>query len=137
LAAVAAFLRALADHVERDAAFGAHVRALVVASGLIGQPRTVGTRRKSTNARGGLARAATVEGPLALDPFDLMRAEGEDQLRARLDEVDAAALHRIIRAHRLDPARLSVRWSDRERLIALIMDQVRARADHGKAFARV
>jgi hypothetical protein len=71
------------------------------------------------------------------DPFALLRDRGEAHLRTHLAALDLPALRQIIRVHRLDPARISARWTNRERLVALIVDQVRARADHGKAFSRV
>ncbi|HYM26651.1 MAG TPA: hypothetical protein VET66_00750 [Steroidobacteraceae bacterium] len=72
-----------------------------------------------------------------LDPFALLRSGGEDGLRRALGVADVATLHRIVRTHRLDPARVSARWTARERLVELIVTQVRARASHGQAFARV
>jgi hypothetical protein len=67
----------------------------------------------------------------------LLRVHGEQALRATLDGLDLASLQRIVRAHHLDPHRVSARWSARERVIGLIVEQVRARAQHGKAFERV
>lgn len=81
------------------------------------------------------ARAGT-ETPLP-DPFALLRAGGDDGLRQSLEQYDSYDLQRIIRAHRLDPARISARWTARDRLLALIVDQVRARANHGRAFEHV
>jgi hypothetical protein len=122
-AAVAAFLRALAERAERDQAFGREVAALLAQSGLLSAGRTAGGGRREPAA--------------PLDPYRALRETGPDGLRARLEQLDAPALHRLIRAHRLDPARVSARWTRRERLVALIVEQLRGRADHGKAFARV
>jgi len=73
----------------------------------------------------------------APDPFAVMRAQGEMGLRATLDALDLPTLRQIVRAHRLDPARISARWANRDRVIALIVDQTRARLNHGRAFERV
>jgi hypothetical protein len=67
----------------------------------------------------------------------VLRVSGEVGLRATLDALELVTLRQIVRAHRLDPARISARWTVRERVIALIVDQVKARANHGKAFARI
>jgi hypothetical protein len=67
----------------------------------------------------------------------LLREGGESGLRAALAGLDLASLRQLVRTHRLDPNRVSARWSAHERVVALIVDQVRARANHGKAFARV
>jgi hypothetical protein len=72
-----------------------------------------------------------------VDPFAVLRDEGENALRAHLEAFTTSDLQGIIRAHRLDPARISARWTNRARLVDLIVAQVRARADHGKAFSRV
>jgi len=66
-----------------------------------------------------------------------MRDQGEEGLRATLAALDLMALRQIVRTHRLDPARISARWTTRERVIALIIDQVRARLNHGRSFERV
>ena len=67
----------------------------------------------------------------------MLRKDGEDGLRAQLAQLDVAALRQIVRAHRLDPARISARWTATDRVIALIVEQVRARANHGRAFERL
>jgi hypothetical protein len=75
--------------------------------------------------------------PAPLDPFAELRGHGEADLRAALAELDLAALRQIVRAFRLDPARVSARWTTPERVIELIVEQVRARAGLGRAFEHV
>jgi hypothetical protein len=137
IAAVAAFLRVLADQVERDAPFGKRVRALAEDSGLFAPSRPVTSGGRAAKAPPDKPRTESADVVATLDLFSVLRVDGEARLRARLGEMDVPALHRLIRGYRLDPARISARWSDRDRLISLILDQVRARSDHGKAFARV
>jgi len=72
-----------------------------------------------------------------MDPFALWRTQGEDALRDALNGLDLAALRALVRTHRLDPARVASRWTARDRVIALIMTQVKARLNHGRAFERV
>ena len=140
-----AFLRALARRADADPAFAAQMLAALDESGLKSASdeaqrastptRTKGSRtRASTRATPGAP--ATNETP-APDPFTIYRAQGEERLRATLDELDLATLRAIVRAHRFDPARISARWTARERVIALIVDQVKARANHGRAFERI
>lgn len=139
-AAIAGFLRRLAKRVERDPEFGRAVAAVLVESGLLAQQPA---RRGTASAAGGtrtraVPRAGAAEGDMPpMDPFAVLRQRGEAGLRADLRDLDVPAMRQLVRAHRLDPARISARWTNRERLIALIVDQVRARADHGKAFARI
>ncbi len=58
-------------------------------------------------------------------------------MRTVLEAQNVTTLRALIRSHRLDPARISARWTAPDRLIALIVQQVRASANIGKAFARV
>ncbi len=147
--AVAAFLRLLAKRVEGDAAFAAHVAAALRESGLLRTMPDANLEAPSTSttrARGGrrAAKAATAlhdagaaDGEAAPDPFALLRAHGEAGLRSALEALDLTALRAIVRTHRLDPARISARWTTRDRVIGLIVTQVQARANHGKAFSRI
>ena len=140
-AAVGVFLRALADRAEADPALAAQLHAALRESGLL--PTTLAPSAPSappaTPARRSARSAvpATAASAPALDPFAVLRTHGESSLRGALEALDLVALRQLVRVHRLDPARISARWSARERVIALIVDQVRARADHGKAFSRV
>jgi hypothetical protein len=139
--AIAAFLRSLAGRVEADPALAGQVAAALCESGLLpageaapAPPSSAGdlnrhgsgVRTPKGNARGVLS-----------DPFAILRTEGEDALRRALDELPLSELRHVVRAHRLDPARISARWASRERVVQLIVGQVRARLDHGKAFSHV
>ena len=72
-----------------------------------------------------------------LDPFAVLRQSGEQGLREALVALDLASLKAIARAYRLDPARISARWTAPERIIELIVEQAQARLNHGRAFERV
>ena len=136
---VAAFLRGLADQVERDELFAAMLRRLLQEAGLIdGESRESAQRPpggKKRTARVG-ALDARQDAP-AVDPFAVLRVSGEAALRSRLEALDLTALRHIVRTHRLDPARISARWTARERVVSLIVEQTRARVNHGRAFTHV
>jgi hypothetical protein len=130
--AVARFLRALAARAETDTAFAAHLSMALQESGLL-PGKTPSARR-----HGGVAGKERLAVEQALpDPFALLRAGGPEGLGAALQSLALGQLRQIVRTHRLDPARISSRWTARERVIALIVEQVQARANHGKAFSRV
>jgi hypothetical protein len=143
--ALAAFLRELANRAERDPVLAAHLRDALEASGLLAMAGH--SRRPHASAKS--PSAATPRPPHAAtspqastasampDPYVLLRERGEEGLRAALAELDLAALRAMVRTHRLDPARIAARWTARERVIELIVSQVRGRANLGKAFARV
>ncbi len=144
--AVAAFLRLLAKRVEGDAAFAAHVAAALRESGLLraipdghleAPPSRASGGRHAAKAATARHDAATADGEAPPDPFALLRAHGEAGLRSALEALDLIALRAIVRTHRLDPARISARWTTRDRVIGLIVTQVQARANHGKAFSRI
>lgn len=135
-ATLSAWLRALAKRAESDAAFAAQMLDAARESGLTGAldgaspPTTRGRKAAPTPPTPAPAAPAP-------DPFAIYRAQGVEGLRAALDALDLPALRAIVRERRLDPARISARWTARERVINLIVDQVKARANHGQAFRRV
>lgn len=143
-AAVSAWLHSLATRAESDPAFAAQMLAALRESGLMGallteapasEPRGA-ARRPRTRSAPRSAGAPASEAPPP-DPFSVYRSQGEAGLRVMLDGLELASLRAIVRERRLDPARISARWTARERVIALIVDQVKARANHGHAFERV
>jgi hypothetical protein len=78
-----------------------------------------------------------LEAGRAIDPFTILREQGQGGLRARMLLLDLDALRTLVRSHRLDPGRIASRWTDRERLVELIVEQVQARAGLGRAFEHV
>ena len=139
---VARFLRALATRVEQDATLATHIAACLRESGLLvdgAVERDAATppRNRQRRADGGASASRPPNQDSTLDPFALWRASGEDALRQRLGELSLPELRTIVRAHRLDPARVSSRWTAGERVAALILEQVRARMRHGRAFERI
>jgi len=135
--AAARLLRDLAERAEQDPAFGIQLAEAVRSSGLLdtmSQPSASASPRKKPANEAKRPAVTTAELP---DPFQVLRKDGEDGLRALLAQLDMAALRQIVRAHRLDPARISARWTATDRVITLIVDQVRARANHGRAFERL
>jgi hypothetical protein len=139
LGAVARFLRGLADRAEQDPAFGQQIATLLAEAGLLpgSASAPAGKRAARAGSAGRRVGGAAVSAAVDVDPYSLLRTEGDETLRARLSTLTPTELHSVIRTHRLDPARISARWTSPARLIDLIVAQVRARADHGKAFSRV
>lgn len=144
-AAVGTFLRRLAERAERDPGFAAQVGTALRESGLLAhiagagggvargkKPRTTPSAAHANDASEASAPAAAPP-----DPFVLLREQGEAGLRSTLEALDLQTLRALVRTSRLDPARISARWNARERVIALIVSQVLARANHGKAFSHV
>ncbi len=135
---LSAWLRALAKRAESDAAFAAQMLDAARESGLAGALGGVTSQptapRPSTRSRKSAPAAPATPAP---DPFAIFRAQGVEGLRAALGALDLSTLRAIVRERRLDPARISARWTARERVISLIVDQVKARANHGQAFRRV
>jgi hypothetical protein len=134
--ALAAFLRALARRVEQDPTFARTLLA-VYAESSSAQPTATPPARAAVRREGTSTRRAQIAAVPPFDPFVLLRAQGEAALRVRLGELELTGLRAILRAHRLDPARIAARWTARERIVDLIVEQVRARTSLGRAFEHV
>jgi hypothetical protein len=136
--AIGSFLRGLASRVESDAALALQIQSALEESGLLERRESSGGQKGKRTRVKNLAlpvAAAPVAAPP--DPFRVLREHGEKELRETLEKVDIDHLHAIVRTYRLDPARISARWTRRERVIELIVTQVLAQAAHGRAFSRV
>jgi hypothetical protein len=118
-------LRAMASQIEADPTLAARLMSGAVAKSEPAEMPPAGSRP---------ARAAVAP---PLDPFATLRQSGEQGLREALAALDIASLKAIVRVYRLDPARISARWTAPERIIELIVEQALARLNHGRAFERV
>jgi hypothetical protein len=118
-------LRAVASQIEADSALAARLMAGVVTKAESGETAQTVSR---------LTREVVAP---PLDPFAVLRESGEQRLKEALAALDIVSLKAIVRAYRLDPARISARWTTPERVIELIVEQARARLNHGRAFERV
>lgn len=93
----------------------------------------VSPMRQPAPRRGGPRRNRRTPG--VLDPYQEY-VRGEEHLRVRLSTLSVEQLKDIVSEHGLDSSRLALKWKDRERLIKLIVDTVRARLEKGDAFRR-
>ena len=125
-AAVESRIRAFMETVIEEARSNPEFRQRIerVLSG--GTAGTVEVRK-----RGGSRR----RNPPSLDPFALY-SHGEEHLRDALSNKDVEQLKDIVAGYGMDRARLALRWRSPERLIDLIVDTVRSRAQKGDAFRR-
>jgi hypothetical protein len=141
--AISAFLRSVADRADRDPELARRVAAVLRNGGVAVEAAAVREQparsrlRASTRGAQAAQRATVTASESPLDPFAIVRRGGEQALRAALDSLDLASLRRVVRAYHLDPNRVASRWSARERVITLIVEQVRARVRLGSAFERV
>jgi hypothetical protein len=136
--AVGSFLRGLALRAEADATFAVHIQSALEESGLLGSLESREALRPSSRKSGGRLGSPKESKPIApLDPFQVFREQGDTGLRETLEKIDLEELHAIVRKYRLDPARVSSRWTRSERVIDLIVDQVMAYARHGQAFSHL
>jgi hypothetical protein len=143
--AVGTFLRNLAHRAETNSDLAREIRTALTESGLLAssdrprQERAIKARHdKRDQAKEPVhPDGGDVTSPIPLDPFRVLRDQGEKGLQDALEPLDLAELRALVRRHRLDPARISARWSQRERVIQLIVSQVRAYAGYGTAFSHV
>ena len=68
------------------------------------------------------------------DPIQVYYTEGETGLLNSLEKCSVDELKTIIRKHRLDTAKKSTKWKDREKLTTLIVQKAMARANKGNVF---
>lgn len=73
--------------------------------------------------------------PAVLDPVDLA-AQGEQQLRSRLVELDLERLLDIVAQYGMDPGKLVMKWKDKQRIIDRIVEVSSGRATKGDAFRK-
>jgi len=149
--AVGSFLRGLARRAEADASLAVHIQSALEESGLLESagslesPGSLEPRRPSgrkTDKPGGRpgrpgSKKESNKPAAPVDPFQIFREQGVVALRETLEKIDLEELHAIVRKYRLDPGRISSRWTRNERVIDLIVDQVTAYARHGQAFSRL
>jgi hypothetical protein len=133
--AVGSFLRGLALRAEADATFAVHIQSALEESGLLESRESRRPSGRKPGRRPGSPKEIKPTAPL--DPFQVFREQGASELRETLEKVDLEELHAIVRKYRLDPARISSRWTRSERVIDLIVDQVTAYARHGQAFSHL
>ncbi|HEX9035539.1 MAG TPA: hypothetical protein VF808_00955 [Ktedonobacterales bacterium] len=137
---VGRFLRSLAARAERDPHLASVIAASLREAGLLAGPLELASGARPSAPRRGRATSKAALGEAtraALDPFEIWRSEGEEGLRRALAEATLSELRAVVKAHRLDPARVSSRWTVSERVATLIFDQVKARMRHGRAFERI
>ena len=72
----------------------------------------------------------------AIDPFALYDEGGEDALAEALSALDVDQLKDVVAHHKMDRAKLAMKWQTPERLIDLVVTQTKSRAHKGEAFLR-
>jgi len=70
----------------------------------------------------------------SLDPFAVLREAGMQGLRQRLESEGVEMLRAVVRSYVLDPSRRSHKWSDKDRLVDLIVSRVTGESERGKVF---
>lgn len=95
--------------------------------------RRIKAKEEAIKARLKELRASKAEEAELLDPYMVLKTEGEEALQEKLGTLDIKDLRRIIRDHRLDSARRSTRWKE-DRLINHIVTMTVSRAKLGEAF---
>lgn len=68
------------------------------------------------------------------DVMAVLQAKGEEEYRYWLRDMDIAALKKIIKVNGFDPGKRSIRWTEPDKLIAMIVEQASARLRRGAAF---
>lgn len=72
--------------------------------------------------------------PAILDPFQILRASGPDELRLQLSALTLDQLRDVVAQHRVEPYVLAMKWKSPSRLVALISETIEQRARKGESF---
>ena len=72
----------------------------------------------------------------SFDAFDIFFKDGRNALRLKLNQLGIEQLKKIVAHEGFDPARLTPKWKNKERLVKLIIDRVEARSKKGDVFMK-
>ena len=119
-----AVLKVIAAEARRSPDFLAHLeRALGLTKSKETLTRT-GERSKRPHRRT----------PAVLDPFEILRANGPEELRVQLSALTLEQLRDVVAQHRVEPYVLAMKWKNPSRLVALISETIELRARKGESF---
>lgn len=68
------------------------------------------------------------------DVFAVLQEKGDEEFKFWLRTLDRVTLKAIVKQNGFDPARVSQRWSDSDKFVALVEEQTHARLRRGSAF---
>jgi hypothetical protein len=121
---MAEFFRALAVEIENSPSLA---RKLVVPF----QNVAAAGRQAAPKKRTSRSKVSVPEG---FDPFQIYYDQGGLGLQQALEPMDAATLKAILNHFALDPTRSYTRWRKEERLMAYIIERVKALSNKGQVF---
>lgn len=119
-------MQAIVEEASRNEAFGRRLEEILNGNETVSPKSERPKKDKGT-------RAANRRDPAVLDPI-AMCEEDEKALESRLNELTDKELKDIIADYGMDPSKLAMKWKDRTRVINLILETARRRANKGDAF---
>lgn len=111
----------VAQEADQNPAFAAKLDGILADVAAAG----VGKRLKAAKA------APAVEVP---DVYAGYQQRGEEEFRFWLRGLSVAALKGIVKANGFDPGKVSGRWTEPDKFVGLITEQLKARLNRGSAF---
>ena len=111
----------LEEEAGRNTAFAERLEAITNALPAVPQKEQARKARSSPN----------------INPPDVLAAleeRGEDEFRFWLRTLGIPTLKAVIKVNGFDPARISTRWTDQDKIVALVFEQAVARLRRGSAF---
>lgn len=120
--ALRALVQLVEDEAARNPAFAQRLEAVVadLSSGAVS--------KKSSKSK---APAEDIEVPDVLKAY---QEKGENEFRFWMRDVDLSTLKAIVKANGFDPGKVSQRWSEPDKFVALIAEQTAARLRRGSSF---
>lgn len=123
--ALTALINVVAEEAAKNPEFMHRLEDALSAAKPVGKKTSPAERVEKK--RGGRRPAAL------LDPIEVVRS-GEHVLRAKLAELELDQLIDVVAQFGMDPSKLVMKWKDRDRVIAHIVERSVARATKGDAF---
>jgi hypothetical protein len=119
-----ALFMAIETEVEQNPAFAAQ----------LGEILTQGPSKRRGIEHGATKRLFTSTIP---DVFVALQEKGDEEFRFWLRTLDRSILKAIVKQNGFDPARVSQRWKDHDKFIALVDEQTHLRLKRGSSFLPV
>jgi hypothetical protein len=114
-------LKLVEEEAGRNPNFAARLEAIAADFPLKGREKTAKQKRKASQS-------------VVPDIFAAFQEKGEQEFRFWLRSLDLAALKAIVKKNGFDPAKASARWTEPDKFVALIEEQLIARLKRGSAF---
>lgn len=126
--------RLAADEMVRNTEFASAATALSSSRTVPQPPTTSDTPIPPTGTTAPTRRTRTARTPAVLDPFQVLRSDGQDGLATRLGGLDLEQLRDIIHQYGMDPDRRAMKWKTISKVRERIVERALSTSSRDNAF---